>query len=63
MELLKKIPDIPKATIKMAYNAGYACGKNGANTTNCHFSLFATPEHTRAWEKGKRDYDEGKKND
>jgi hypothetical protein len=28
---------------------------NGPNEDNCHFRLFATPEHTRAWEKGKAD--------
>ncbi len=37
-----------------AFNAGYDYGLRGANTTNCHFSLFATKELTAAWEAGKR---------
>jgi hypothetical protein len=28
---------------------------NGPNHHNCYFRLCATPEHTRAWEKGKAD--------
>ena len=35
-----------------AENAGYEAGRYGANTTNCHFSNFATPELTKAWERG-----------
>ena len=34
-----------------AMGADYAA--NGANMTNCHFSLFATPAHTKAWEQGR----------
>lgn len=36
------------------YDAGYDCEKNGANETNCHFSLFGTRESTQEWERGKR---------
>lgn len=36
-----------------AERAGYDCGKNGANTDNCNFRLFARPELTKAWERGK----------
>jgi hypothetical protein len=36
-----------------AEKAGYDCGKNGPSSTNCHFRLFATPELTKAWERGK----------
>jgi len=39
-------------TISDAEKAGYDCGKNGANTTNCDFRLFARPELTKAWERG-----------
>jgi len=50
--------EIPtKATKKQAYDSGRDCAKNGANTTNCHFTLFANPELTREWQKG---YDEAK---
>lgn len=34
------------------YKAGYDCAKNGANTINCHFSFFSTPEQKKEWEKG-----------
>ena len=37
------------------YEAGYDCGSNGANTVNCHFSIFSLPEDTKEWERGKRD--------
>jgi hypothetical protein len=36
-----------------AYEAGKDCAVNGANTTNCHFTHFATPALTKAWEQGK----------
>lgn len=38
-----------------AYTAGYDFGLNGANTRNCHFKYFATPELTKEWERGKAD--------
>lgn len=28
---------------------------NGANTGNCHFSIFVLPENMKAWEQGKND--------
>ena len=34
---------------------GLNCAKNGANTTNCHFSIFSSPENTKAWEQGEKD--------
>lgn len=36
-----------------AEDAGYDAGRNKPNTTNCHFSHFATPEQTRAWSAGR----------
>ena len=38
-----------------AYGAGYDCGLNGVNTTNCHFKYFGTKELTKEWERGKAD--------
>lgn len=38
-----------------AYALGYDCERNGANETNCHFSIFKNPEFTKAWELGKAD--------
>ena len=45
---------IPTQDEKAARDAGRDCALNGANTTNCHFSYFARPELTRAWEEGKK---------
>jgi hypothetical protein len=44
-------------TLEEAYEAGRDCAANGASTTNCHFSFFATPELTRAWERGRREHE------
>lgn len=55
-ELIRHLEElVAKPELQQAYLAGYDCGKNGANTTNCHFRNFATPEHTEMWEKGKAD--------
>lgn len=45
-----------------AYNRGYDCGENRANTWNSNFKVFSTPEKTAAWEEGKRDAQDGKAN-
>lgn len=37
------------------YVFGYDCGLKGANTYNCHFSIFSSRERTKEWERGKRD--------
>jgi DnaJ-class molecular chaperone len=37
-----------------AYEMGFDCGVNGANTRNCHFSIFSEPRFTAAWENGKK---------
>lgn len=50
----------PTARLPCPYDAGYDCGKNGANLTNCRFSLFARAEWTRQWELGKADADAGR---
>lgn len=42
-----------------AYEYGRDYAANGANTTNCNFSIFSTPERTKAWEMG-RDAEQGK---
>jgi len=39
--------------LKTAYEAGRDCALNGANTENCNFKWFATPESTAEWERGK----------
>jgi len=45
----------PKRSKEYAYKMGLDCAKNGANTINCHFSIFSSPENTKAWEKGVKD--------
>ena len=45
----------PKRDKSYAYKMGYDCGKNEANTTNCHFSIFSSKENTKEWEHGKKD--------
>jgi len=42
-------------SVEDAYRMGRDYTFNGPNEDNCHFRLFATPGHTRAWEKGKAD--------
>jgi len=42
---------------RLAYEAGRDAGLNGPNTDNCHFSYFAQPAWTRAWERGKAEGD------
>ena len=37
------------------YQAGFDCGRNGPNTSNCDFRHFGTPEMTKDWEREKRD--------
>jgi len=44
-----------KHTQTYAHKMGYDCGKNGANTTNCHFTIFNSQINTKMWEQGKRD--------
>lgn len=38
--------------LQNCYDQGYKAGYFGANTDNCHFSLFSTPEKTKAWTCG-----------
>lgn len=46
-------PTLP--TVDDSYRMGRDYALNGPNDCNCRFHLFATPEHTRAWERGKLD--------
>jgi hypothetical protein len=47
------LAEIPKPDEKICFEQGYDCEMNGANETNCHFSLFRSPAHMRAWQRGK----------
>jgi hypothetical protein len=49
---LAKVRAIPRRTEKDAEQAGWEAGYYGPNTSNCHFTYFATPELTAAWERG-----------
>lgn len=46
-ELINFNPDF-----KHCFEMGRDAKLNGPNTTNCHFRLFRTPDHTKAWEAG-----------
>ena len=52
------LPRLPlraaEATTDIAERLGFDCGYNGPDESNCHFTLFATPELTAAWERGKK---------
>lgn len=39
-------------TTEEAERAGYLAGRDGANQINSHFTFFATPKLTKAWEHG-----------
>lgn len=53
-ELSKRLADLSSTPeIDHAREMGRDYARNGANTTNCHFSLFCTREHTEAWERGR----------
>ena len=45
--------------ISTAYRNGFFSAKDGPNTYNTHFSNFATPELTKAWETGGDDFRKG----
>lgn len=55
--MTQHLEKIIKATIahttKSPYERGFDAGVNGPNERNCHFSIFRTPENTKAWERGK----------
>ena len=42
-------------TKEYAYKMGLDRAKNGSNLTNCHFSIFSSPENTKEWERGESD--------
>jgi ribosome modulation factor len=52
--LRKLLRDKLVSNEECAEKMGYDAGRNGPNTENCHFSLFATPALTAAWERGKK---------
>ena len=45
---------IPQPDLRHCFQMGYECEMSGANTTNCHFSIFSTKERMQAWEAGKK---------
>ena len=44
----------PVPELEYCEQMGRDCALNGANTTNCNFRLFRSPEHTKAWERGNK---------
>ena len=63
---MKELPELIKALIppkrskEHAYKIGRDCAKNGANTTNCHFSIFSSRDNADEWERGLRETEEAK---
>ena len=53
IDILKLIP--PERSEDYAYKMGFDSSINGANTINCHFSIFSSPENMEAWEDGVKD--------
>lgn len=45
--------DLPQRSEDYAYKMGYDCEMNGANLTNCHFTIFSSKANMRAWENGR----------
>lgn len=41
------------STLQYCYEMGWDSSINGANTTNCNFNLFSSPDRKKAWEKGR----------
>ena len=52
-QIQKFLAEIHTASEKICFAMGYDCEMNGADEKNCHFSLFSSPENTKAWESGK----------
>lgn len=50
VDISKLIP--PKRSKDYAFKMGFDSYVNGANTTNCHFSIFSSAKNTKAWEDG-----------
>jgi hypothetical protein len=40
--------------LKMAWLNGKDKRERGANALNCHFSIFSSPQKTKAWEFGEQ---------
>ena len=55
VKVFKGITPSENKTKQYAYEMGKDCALNGANVTNCNFSIFSSSENTKTWEDGKRD--------
>ncbi len=44
----------PRRSADYAYQMGWDCEINGADTENCHFSIFSSKENAAAWNAGRR---------
>ena len=56
VDALERLADqilVEDADEEKSYKMGMDYAENGANTTNCHFSLFRTKRMTSAWERGR----------
>ena len=62
IDFIKSKFPMPDTDIQTAYDAGYECGLNGATLQNCHFTLFPTIDHAKAWSEGKETAENGQPN-
>jgi len=62
IRLIKTKFTFKSVAVREAYDHGYDCGLNGANLTNCHFSIFQSQDNTAAWNEGKKDGEEDRGN-
>jgi len=46
--------------LQECYEKGYDSIISGANTKNCNFALFTSPDRKDAWEKGRKDAEKSK---
>ena len=49
---LKRLIAVQPKSERYAFKQGYDSVVSGPDLVNCHFSVFATPENTKAWERG-----------
>lgn len=54
-EIMEKViwKPVPMVSEEYAEKMGRDYAINGANMTNCNFAIFAHPELTKAWERGR----------
>lgn len=60
-DLIARALTLPVRSTSYAYDHGFDCGVNGADTDNCDYTIFSCSENTQAWERGKTAGDQAKR--